>query len=236
MENQPIGWFWSEIITVLAGSRVSWWALKQSKALVSSQLHFGHYSSQRSSSTLFCSPTWAALWIQGNPRTSGAARTDPGCTRIRWWSPGGNSSLKKWHRTVKWWTTESNFVWILASRAGDWLHPRLLTFSHRVAHDEVSSSREGVYSTGVHHHLVHLYLVVHGITGSHWVIVLVSTTRLVTLEKSFVIQCHMLMGANEFCFSFACTCNIKIFGFPTRLLHLSPLNMDVMSWMLILPS
>lgn len=52
-----------------------------------------------------------------------------------------------------------------------------LTLSHRVAHDEISPSREGVHSAGVHHHLI--CLTVHNIAGSHWVIMLVSAACLV---------------------------------------------------------
>lgn len=72
-------------------------------------------------------------------------------------------------------------------------HPprRQLTFSHRVAHDEISSCWEGVDSAGVHHHLVGLQLAVHGVAGGHGVIVLVSAACLVT---STFVGDHSLGG------------------------------------------
>lgn len=85
--------FRTDAVTFLVGSKVSWWASKQSTAPASSQWHCGQYSSQRSSSTLSCWPAWATLWIRVSPRTSGAARKGPGRTRSRLWSPGGNSNL-----------------------------------------------------------------------------------------------------------------------------------------------
>lgn len=59
-----------------------------------------------------------------------------------------------------------------------------LTFSHRVTHDEVSASREGVDHPSVHHHLVGLHLAVHHVHGGHWIVMLVPTARLSVSIKS----------------------------------------------------
>lgn len=53
-----------------------------------------------------------------------------------------------------------------------------LTFCYRIAHDKISSSREGVHCTGIHHHLICLHIIVHRITWGHWIIMLISTAGL----------------------------------------------------------
>ena len=70
--------------------------------------------------------------------------------------------------------------------------PRWLTFSHRVAHDEISPSRQGVYGASVNHHLIRLQLTVHDITGSHWIVVLVSAACLVMDTASFTVTALFL--------------------------------------------
>lgn len=64
-------------------------------------------------------------------------------------------------------------------------HVGRLTFSHRVAHDEIGPGGEGVHGAGVHHHLIRLQLAVHGIAGGHWIVVLVSAARLETDRAAF---------------------------------------------------
>lgn len=62
--------------------------------------------------------------------------------------------------------------------AVDRLAVGIVAFSHRVTHDEVSASREGVDHPSVHHHLVGLHLAVHHVHGGHWIVMLVPTARL----------------------------------------------------------
>lgn len=110
----------------------------------------------------------------------------------------------------------------------------VLTFSHRVAHDEIGPGGKGVNSAGVHLHLVFFQLAVHVVESSSRgrLIVFVSAACLVTDAQPHPKHSHLPMALSKA----PPTCKIKIFGFPTRLLHLSPLNRDAMSWMLILSS
>lgn len=63
-----------------------------------------------------------------------------------------------------------------------------LTFSHRVTHDEVSASREGVDHPSVHHHLVGFHFAVHHVHGGHWNVMLVPTARLSVSIKSETVN------------------------------------------------
>ena len=77
------------------GSRASWWAWTRSRGPVSSRWRSCRYNSRRSSWTPSCWPGSGAPWTPGNPRTSAWPHTGPGCTRSRWSSHGGNSSLHR---------------------------------------------------------------------------------------------------------------------------------------------
>lgn len=158
----------------LVWSGAFWWALKQRRAFASSHWHFA---------------VDPFLWTQVSAHTFQAANTDPGSTRSLLGHFGQKRNLSKQQRGVDRmisdWTAKliyQNAGGITVTlkyeskkeRVKSFKNPSWLAISLRLAHDEISPSREGLYVIVIHY-VTLVRISVFSSTDSHWIIIPAST-------------------------------------------------------------
>lgn len=155
----------SDTVTDLVWSGASWWALKQRKTFASYHWHFA---------------VDPFLWTQVSAHTFQAANTDPGSTRRLLGSFGQKRILNKQQRGVDRmisdWTSKPIYqnAGGIKEQVKSFKDPSWLAFSHRLAHDEISPSREGLYVVVIHY-IILVRISVFSSTDSHWIIIPAST-------------------------------------------------------------